>query len=79
MMEIVPQQVPMQLGGHMGMGSNPMIQYQPGAINMSAVGYADPQITHGLGTEDVIGGAMQGIAFIPVYIVFFDLMSSQNQ
>lgn len=43
-----------------------MMQYPPGAMNMPTVGYGDPQMTHGLGTEDVIGGSMQGIAFIQV-------------
>lgn len=56
----------MQLGGHLNMGGAPMMQYPPGAMNMPTVGYGDPQMPHGLGTEDVIGGSMQGIAFIQV-------------
>ena len=55
MIHVVPQQVPVQLGTTININGNPIMAYQHAPLNMTAVGY-----------EDVMGGPMQGIAFIPV-------------
>ena len=66
MIHVVPQQVPVQLGTTININGNPIMAYQHAPLNMTAVGYGEPQMGHSLGAEDVMGGPMQGIAFIPV-------------
>ena len=63
---VVPQQVPMQIGAAININGNPMMTYQHGTMNMNPVSYGDPQMTHGIGNEDVMGNSMQSIAYIQV-------------
>lgn len=63
---VVSQQVPMQLGTAININGNPMMPYQHGTMNMNGVSYGEPQMTHGIGSEDVMNNSMQSIAYIQV-------------
>ena len=56
MIHVVPQQVPVQLGTTININGNPIMAYQHAPLNMTAVGYGEPQMGHSLGAEDVMGG-----------------------